>query len=119
EEWIHDYCERYPDTAMIDVVNESTPGHQPAGYAQKAYGNNWITRIFELARQYCPNSILILNDYNVIRWQHNEFIEMARPAVRSGYVDAIGLQAHGLEDYSASEIKGRLDNLWNQLQLPM
>lgn len=119
EEWIRDYCTRYPDTAMIDVVNESTPGHQPAGYAQKAFGNDWITKVFQLARQYCPNSILILNDYNVIRWQHNEFIAMAKPAVQSGYVDAIGLQAHGLEDYSASEIKSRMDNLWNQLQMPM
>ena len=27
EEWIRDFCARYPNTAMIDVVNEATPGH--------------------------------------------------------------------------------------------
>src|SRR5690606_41150976 len=35
EEWIRDYCAHYPDTAIIDVVNESTPGHAPATYAQR------------------------------------------------------------------------------------
>ncbi len=84
EEWIRDYCARYPNTAMIDVVNESTPGHAPAGYAQSAFGNNWIIRTFQLARQYCPNAILILNDYNVLSWNTNEFIQMATPAVNAG-----------------------------------
>ena len=119
EEWIRDYCTRYPDTAMIDVVNEAVPGHQPAGYAQKAYGNNWIIKVFQLARQYCPNSILILNDYNNIRWQHNEFITLAKPVVQGGYADAIGLQAHELKDIPASTVKTAIDNLWNQLQVPI
>lgn len=119
EEWISAYCTRYPDTAMIDVVNEAVPGHQPAGYAQKAFGNNWIVRVFQLARQYCPNSILILNDYNNIRWQHNEFITLAKSAIPSGYVDAIGLQAHELKDVPASTVKQAIDNLWNQLQVPI
>jgi GH35 family endo-1,4-beta-xylanase len=119
EEWIRDYCTRYPDTAMIDVVNEAVPGHQPAGYAQRAFGNNWIVRVFQLARQYCPNSILILNDYNNIRWQHNEFITLAKSAIPSGYVDAIGLQAHELKDVPASTVKTAIDNLWNQLQVPI
>lgn len=119
EEWIKDFCTRYPDVEMIDVVNEATPGHQPAAYAQKAYGNNWITRVFQIARQHCPNSILILNDYNVLSWNTSEFITMAKPAAQSGYVDAIGLQAHGLEDRSNSDLKSKLDRLWNELQLPM
>ena len=119
EQWIRDYCARYPDTAMIDVVNEAVPGHQPAGYAQKAFGNNWIQRVFQLARQYCPNSILILNDYNNIRWQHNEFIALAKPLVQGGYVDAVGLQAHELKDVPASTVQTALDNIWNQLRVPM
>ncbi len=111
EEWIRDYCARYPDTAMIDVVNESTPGHAPATYAQRAYGNNWIIRVFQIARQYCPNSILILNDYNVLSWNTNEFIAMARPAVEAGVVDALGLQAHGLEDWSLNDISNKLNQV--------
>jgi GH35 family endo-1,4-beta-xylanase len=109
EEWIRDYCTRYPDTQMIDVVNEATPGHAPAGYAQSAFGNDWIIRSFQLARQYCPNATLILNDYNVLSWNTQEFIDMARPAVEAGVVDAIGLQAHGLEDRSLNDLRSKLD----------
>lgn len=111
EDWIRDYCARYPDTQMMDVVNEATPGHAPAGYAQKAFGNNWIIKSFQLARQYCPNTTLILNDYNVLSWNTREFIDMARPAVQAGVVDAIGVQAHGLEAWSASDISSKLDQV--------
>lgn len=119
EEWIRDFCERYPDTELIDVVNEPLPGHAPAVHAQVAFGENWITRSFQLARQYCPNSVLILNDYDVIRWETDRFIELVRPVIQSGYVDAIGLEAHGLEGFPAADIQQRLDYLWEQLQVPM
>lgn len=119
EEWISEYCRRYPNTEMIDVVNESTPGHQPAGYARTAYGNNWITEVFRYARSQCPNSVLILNDYNVLSWNTEDFIDMARAPAQSGFVDAIGLQSHGLEDRSVTELRGKLDRLYDQLRLPM
>jgi GH35 family endo-1,4-beta-xylanase len=111
EEWIRDYCARYPRTAMIDVVNEATPGHAPAAYAQSAFGNNWIIRTFQLARQYCPNAVLILNDYNVLSWNTNEFIQMATPAINAGVVDALGLQAHGLESWSLNDISMKLNQV--------
>jgi endo-1,4-beta-xylanase len=117
EQWIRDYCARYPDTEMIDVVNEAVVGHQPAGYAQKAFGNNWIQRVFQLARQYCPNSILILNDYNNIRWQHNEFIALAK--AQGNYIDAVGLQAHELKGLTAAQVQTAIDNIWNQVGKPI
>lgn len=117
EQWIRDYCTRYPDTAMIDVVNEAVVGHQPAAYAQRAFGNNWIQRVFQLARQYCPNSILILNDYNNIRWQHNEFIALAK--AQGNYIDAVGLQAHELKGMTAAQVKTAIDNIWNQVGKPI
>lgn len=117
EEWIRDYCTRYPDTAMIDVVNEAVPGHQPANYALKAFGNNWIQRVFQLARQYCPNSTLILNDYNNIRWQHNEFIALAK--AQGNYIDAVGLQSHELKGMTAAQVQTAIDNIWNQVGKPI
>jgi arabinoxylan arabinofuranohydrolase len=111
EEWIRDYCARYPLTAMIDVVNEATPGHAPAAYAQSAFGNNWIIRTFQLARQHCPNAVLILNDYNVLSWNTAEFIQMATPAINAGVVDALGLQAHGLESWSLNDISMKLNQI--------
>ncbi|HEU4654296.1 MAG TPA: endo-1,4-beta-xylanase [Steroidobacteraceae bacterium] len=111
EEWIRDYCARYPNTAMIDVVNEATPGHAPAAYAQNAFGSNWIIRSFQLARQYCPNAVLILNDYNVLSWDTDKFIQMATPAINAGVVDAIGAQAHGLEGQSLSSLQNKLNQV--------
>jgi GH35 family endo-1,4-beta-xylanase len=111
EEWIRDYCARYPKTAMIDVVNEAIPSHQPAAFARNAFGNNWIIRSFQLARQYCPNAILILNDYNVLSWDTDAFIQLATPVVQAGVVDALGAQAHGLESWSVADIRSRLDRV--------
>ncbi|MCP8897821.1 endo-1,4-beta-xylanase [Gilvimarinus xylanilyticus] len=121
EEWIVDYCERYPDTEMIDVVNEALPSHAPANYAENAYGSDWITESFRLAREHCPNAVLIYNDYNFMTWDTDAIIDMIRPAVNSGYVDAIGLQAHGLYNprvWSAQEIEDKLDQIAS-LGLPL
>jgi GH35 family endo-1,4-beta-xylanase len=111
EEWIRDFCARYPNTKLIDVVNEAIPGHQPAAFARNAFGDNWIIRSFQLARQYCPNAILILNDYNVLSWDTDAFINLARPVVQAGVVDALGEQAHGLEGWSLNDIRTRLDRV--------
>ncbi|HEX5056857.1 MAG TPA: endo-1,4-beta-xylanase, partial [Gammaproteobacteria bacterium] len=111
QEWIHDFCARYPNTKYIDVVNEATPGHAPAGYAANAFGSNWIISVFQIAQQECPNAILILNDYNVTRWNTDQFISMAKPAVQAGVVDAIGDQAHGLETISLSELSSNLNKV--------
>jgi endo-1,4-beta-xylanase len=111
ENWIRNYCTRYPDTALIDVVNEATPGHAPAAYAKSAFGDNWIIKSFQLARKYCPNSVLILNDYNVLSWNTDEFITMAQPAINAGVVDALGLQSHGLEDRPLSDVQSKLNRI--------
>lgn len=121
EEWISDYCERYPDTAMMDVVNEALPTHAPAEYAQSAFGDDWIIESFKLAREYCPDTILIYNDYNFLTWDNQAIIDLITPLVESGYVDALGVQAHGLYSprvWTAQEIKDNLDNI-AELGLPI
>ncbi len=125
EEWIRDFCNRYPDIDMIDVVNEAVEGHAPAGYARSAFGNDWITKSFQLARQYCPNAILIYNDYNFLTWNTDEIMTLIQPAVDAGVVDAVGLQAHSLypdqytdEMWTAEELKEKLD-LISTLGLPI
>ncbi len=111
EEWIRDFCTRYPDVDMIDVVNEATPGHAPADYAKSAFGNDWIIKSFQLAHKYCPNATLILNDYNVLTWNTDDFIAMARPAVEAGVVDAIGVQSHGFEGWSNADLERNLNKV--------
>jgi endo-1,4-beta-xylanase len=102
--WMTEFCRRYPNTNMIDVVNEPPPHTTPA-YANAIGGGTngnwqWITNSFKWAREACPKSILILNDYNNIEWtnDNNHFLGIVR-AIKSGGapVDAIGAQAHDLD----------------------
>jgi endo-1,4-beta-xylanase len=109
EEWIAEYCGRYPDTDMIVVVNEPLQMHHPSSIAKEAFGDDWILESFALARQYCPSSILILNDYNVLRYETDDFIDLATPLVGSGLIDALGCEGHSLEELTAAELKTSLD----------
>lgn len=116
EEWIRLFCERYPDVDMIDVVNEPPPHTTPSylnalgGAGQSGY--DWIIQAFGWARQYCPNAVLILNDYNVLRYgDADHFIEIANAVKGSGVVDALGSQSHDHEDQELSDLQTRLNNL--------
>lgn len=118
EEWIRLFCERYPDTQMIDVVNEPPPHTTPAYAAALggagASGYDWIVQSFEWARQYCPDSILILNDYNTIEYanDNNHFIDIVNRIVAAGApIDAIGAQAHAAYNVQTSTVKMYLDKL--------
>lgn len=122
EEWMRDFCTRYPRTAMIDVVNEAVEGHAPARYAASAFGDDWITESFKLARKHCPNAILIYNDFNFLTWDTDPILNLIDRAVKSGYVDAVGLQSHSLYDpkiWSTQEIKDKLDYIHSKTGLPM
>ena len=121
EEWIRDFCNRYPGIEIIDVVNEAIDSHAPANYARNAFGSNWVLKSFQLARQYCPNAILVYNDYNFMTWNTDEIMDLIRPSVQAGVVDALGLQAHSLYDpkvWSAQEIKDKLDHI-SSLGVPL
>jgi endo-1,4-beta-xylanase len=107
--WMTEFCKRYPNTRMIDVVNEPPP-HTTPSYANSIGGGTngnwqWITNAFKWAREACPNAILILNDYNNIEWtnDNNHFLSIVR-AIKTGGapIDAIGAQAHDLDHGSVS-----------------
>lgn len=114
EEWIKSYCETFPDTELIDVVNEpdhKTPTWISALGGEGTTGHDWVVESFRLARQYCPNATLILNDYNVLRWNTNNFISIANKVKSAGYLDAVGCQAHSLEDQPLSELQANLEKI--------
>lgn len=134
EEWIRLFCERYPDTPIIDVVNEPPPHTTPAymnaigGRGQSGY--DWIVQSFKWARQYCPKAILILNDYNNIEYadQNANFITIAKAVKAAGApIDAVGAQAHATYDRASSktiaaqtaEVMRLLDKLANETGLPV
>jgi endo-1,4-beta-xylanase len=108
ENWIKSFCQRYPNTKIIDVVNEPPPHTTPNYTSNLGAGESgsypWITKAFKLARQYCPNAILLLNDYNNIEWSGNQdtFVNIVNDIKTNGApIDAVGAQAHDL-DYNSS-----------------
>ncbi len=115
EEWIRLFCQRYPDVALIDVVNEppphTTPSYINAIGGTGRTGYDWIIWSFQKARQYCPNAVLILNDFNVLRWDTDRFIGIVNAVKGSGFIDALGAQAHGLETQSFSELQANLNKV--------
>ncbi len=116
EEFYQEYAARYPNTDMIDVVNE--PLHEIPSFADAiggdgATGWDWVIWSFEKARQYMPNAVLILNDYGILGNRRNttKYIEIINLLKDRGLIDAIGCQAHGLEYGRDGNISSSLDKL--------
>jgi endo-1,4-beta-xylanase len=126
EDWIKQFCTRYPDTQMIDVLNEppphTTPPYLAALGGSGSTGYDWVVTIFKWARQYCPSSILIVNDYNIIEQSgdNNNMIKLVTSAMKGGApIDAIGAQAHGLGSASASTTQMYIDKLASSTGIPL
>jgi endo-1,4-beta-xylanase len=121
------FCNRYPQTRLIDVVNEPPP-HTTPSYANAIGGGTngnwqWIVNAFTWARQYCPNAILIFNDYNNIEYgdQNQHFIDIVTTIKAAGApIDAVGAQAHGLSGgVTATTMRNLLTKLHNDTGLPV
>jgi endo-1,4-beta-xylanase len=105
QNWMREFCTRYPGTRLIDVVNEPPPHTEPS-YANAIGGGTngdwrWIANAFTWAREYCPGATLILNDFNNIEIgnQNQHFIDIVRAIQALGApIDALGAQAHGLSN---------------------
>ena len=123
ENWIRLVGQRYPQMAMIDVVNE--PFHGLPSYASAlggsgATGYDWVITAFTWARQYCaPGVKLLLNEYNVLSstnamQQYKRLITLLKDR---GLIDGIGIQGHTFEYYGSgysypiATLKANLDSL--------
>ncbi|EMS72235.1 endo-1,4-beta-xylanase [Ruminiclostridium cellobioparum] len=121
ENWFKAASQNFPDAEYIDVVNEAMPGHAPFPFKNDIGGDNglygtgwdWIVWSFEKARQYFPNSKLLINDYNVLNEYSvlNDYIKVVNILKDRGLIDGVGCQSHGLENTNATNLKTRLDRL--------
>ena len=120
EQWIRLVGERYPEMDMIDVVNEPLPNHNPARYRQAlggagATGWDWVIWAFEKARQYMPNTKLLLNDYGIINSNSSTtlYLGIIDLLQERGLIDGIGVQGHRfeLENANTGVLKSNLDRL--------
>ena len=137
EEWISEFCTRYPNTKQIDVVNEprsnkpdggqKNNGEYRADYisalgGEGTTGIDWIIKAFELARKHCPNADLILNDYGILNNQgnRNQYISIANILKNRNLIDGVGVQGHSftIENMTPDQIKFALDQLGSS-ELPI
>ena len=128
QKWMTEFCTRYPNTKLIDVVNEPPPHTKPAYDGNIGGGTDgdwkWIANAFTWARAACPNAVLILNDYNNIEWTNDSshFIDIVKKVqAAGGPIDAIGAQAHDLDHASVSlaTVTKLLGNLNSETGLPV
>ena len=124
--WMKAFCERYPDVKFIDVVNEPPPHTTPAylegigGAGQSGY--DWIVNSFKWAREYCPNAILLLNDYNNIEYggDNARTIEIVNKIKAAGApIDAVGAQAHDAYKVPTATVKMFIDKIASSTGLPV
>jgi endo-1,4-beta-xylanase len=99
EQWMQLACQRYPNTWGIDVVNEpikTAMTWKAALGGDGATGWDWVITSFQLARQYCPNAKLLINEYGTendppVRATYKNIINLLKAR---GLIDGIGIQAH-------------------------
>lgn len=128
KEWMTEFCRRYPNTKLIDVVNEPPPHTRPS-YVEAIGGGTdgdwqWITNSFKWARQACPNAILILNDYSNIEYamDADHFLDIVKVIQAAGApIDAVGAQSHDLDDQGMEieTVKGFIERLHAETGLPL
>jgi GH35 family endo-1,4-beta-xylanase len=121
KKWFAAVAARYPAIDYLQVVNEATwdppdgsvPKNQGANfstsgnYVQALGGANgtdgtgydWVLNAFRLARQYFPNTKLMLNDVAITGMTEatDEYLKIINILKRENLIDVIGLQAHAFE----------------------
>ncbi|WP_437941963.1 endo-1,4-beta-xylanase [Sorangium sp. So ce341] len=117
-DWMQAFCERYPETKYIIVVNEppphTTPTFKNAIGGDGESGYDWIVNSFTWAREFCPGATLILNDYNNIEYkgEHDRFVEMVKALLAAGApIDGLGAEAHDAYKMDTGTVKGFIDGL--------
>jgi endo-1,4-beta-xylanase len=124
--WMREFCGRYPNTKIIDVVNEppphTTPAYMNAIGGSGSTGWDWIVNAFTWARAACPGALLVLNDYSNIEMaseaQHT--IDIVNVLQKAGApVDAVGCQAHWTVDVPAATLAANIDKIARDTGLPV
>ena len=118
KKWFAAVAERYPNIEWLQVVNE--PLHDPpdcthsanqgnncnasGNYARALGGANgtdgtgwdWILNAFRLAKQYFPNTKLMLNDYSITNSDSatTQYLQIINILKRENLIDVIGEQGH-------------------------
>lgn len=123
--WMKAFCERYPNTRVIDVVNE--PLHPQPAYKEGiggagSSGWDWIVNALKWAKEACPNAILVVNDYNTIEYssENGRIISLVNAVKKGGGpIDAVGCQSHDIAKVSQSTMTSYGQKIIDQTGLPI
>lgn len=91
----------FPDCYCWDVVNEAAEDKPEAGvlrsrspYFQK-FGDDYLIKLYQLAREYFPRAELCCNDYNEYNpFKREKILKIIDSLKSRGLVDVIGCQCH-------------------------
>ena len=118
KKWYAAVAERYPKIEWLQVVNEptwdppdgTTPKNAGANFASSGNyvqalggagetGYDWIRTAFRLAKQYFPNTKLMLNDVAITGQtaSTDEYLKIINILKAENLIDVVGLQAHAFE----------------------
>lgn len=127
EEYMSAISERYKYIDQIDVLNENlhkntwngkehaagTPFFREGLGGEGSTGYDWLIWLFEKAREYFPNSKLVINDYEL---ENNfdgidEMLEAIKILRDRGLIDGFGTQAHyfNVDGISSDNLKKSLN----------
>jgi len=127
--FIQAMANRYPKIDVIEAINETFTSANPgfAGTAQSGQFNfnyGWVAWIVSVCHQAWPNSVVIINDFNVeltSEGEHGPYIALLQSCKPFG-LGGIGLEGYYGQGYfspSASDLKAGLDDLTAQIGLPI
>ncbi|HEX6024155.1 MAG TPA: endo-1,4-beta-xylanase [Solirubrobacter sp.] len=121
KKWFAAVAARYPNIEWLQVVNEptwdppdgSTPKNAGSNFASSGNyvqalggangtdgtGYDWVLNAFRLAKQYFPNTKLMLNDVAItgMTAATDEYLKIINILKRENLIDTIGIQAHAFE----------------------
>jgi GH35 family endo-1,4-beta-xylanase len=118
KKWYAAVAERYPNIEWLQVVNEPTwdppdgsvPKNEGANFASSGNyvqalggagetGYDWIRTAFRLAKQYFPNTKLMINDVAITGQAEStdEYIKIINILKAENLIDVVGIQAHAFE----------------------
>jgi endo-1,4-beta-xylanase len=123
--WMKAFCDRYPDTFMIDVFNESlhnSPNYKNGIGGTGKTGYDWLVNAFKWAREACPKAILLYNDYNTIEYanENSGVIKLVKAVKGAGApIDGVGCQAHDVGLVSTATAKSYVEKIISETGLPV
>ncbi|MFN6947245.1 MAG: endo-1,4-beta-xylanase, partial [Cytophagaceae bacterium] len=131
ESYMAAVAQRYPYIDQIDVLNEALRTHASGtDYFRNGLGganggvapdNNtgydWVVWLFRKAREYFPNSKLVLNDYGLENdpTAINEMLDIVKVLRDRNLIDGFGTQAHtfNVDGLAATTLNNRLNLMAN------